>query len=91
MSDYLFFDEVPTTCPGCGTEDHPERDGPSYLMIRWMPLVKSYLCIDCVSNWSTWESRQSPGCKYPDDNSPPLVVKNLELIAKGQAPSYVKD
>ena len=92
MSDdgYLFYDETPKQCPGCGTADTPAWDGPSYLMILWVQPANSYLCIDCRHNWSTFVSRQAAGCKYPDDSTP-LVMKNLELLAKGDTPRYVKD
>lgn len=91
MSDdgYLFFDETPKQCPGCGNNDRPAIDGPSDLMINWVPLVSNYLCIDCRTRWAVWACRQSPGCL--DGSGKPAVVKNLELLEKGEAPSYVKD
>lgn len=87
--DYLYFDEQPTRCPGCGKSDHPAPDGPSYLMIMWTPTASSYLCIDCRYHWSSWTTRQVPGYEAPGDNGKPAVVQNLERIANGEAPLYV--
>lgn len=88
-SDYLYYDEQPTRCPGCGKSDHPATDGPSYLMILWTPPANSYLCIDCRRNWSEWAIRQIPGHETSSDLGKPVVVQNLERIASGKEPLYV--
>jgi hypothetical protein len=89
MSDdgYLYFDETPKQCPGCGVRDTPAEDGPSYRMIAWCAPAGYYLCIDCRGNWAMWDSKQTI-FSDTDENYAPAVVVNLGKIAKGETPNY---
>lgn len=88
------FDALPDQCPGCGSFDQPLEDGPSSLMVLWMPQLNTYLCLACKDNWAKWagtnwapEIVKSTGLDLRATNKP-RCVKNIELIAAGQAPDY---
>jgi hypothetical protein len=88
------FDSLPDQCPGCGQWDTPAQDGPSKLMILWIPALSAYLCLACKDNWAKWvgtnwapEIVKSTGLDLRATNKP-KCVKNIEALAEGNAPDY---
>lgn len=88
------FDSLPDQCPGCGQWDTPAENGPSRLMVLWIPMLGAYLCLGCKDNWAKWvgtdwapEIVKSTGLDLRATNKP-KCVKNVEALASGETPNY---